>query len=129
MHQTHHTLPGYSSNSQPIFLAGTLEDIFGSSPSLPISRKSVLSCSVPQSCPTLCSSKDCNSQGFPVLQFCQFIPVNIFLIFVLSISTVFILSQAFFSGLAYRTFYPIVISFVLSFFRVVKMICVKNSLA
>ena len=30
MHQTHYTLPGYSSNSHPIFLAGTLEDMFGS---------------------------------------------------------------------------------------------------
>ena len=109
MHQTHHTLLDYSSNSHPIFLAGTLEDIFGSYPSLPISRKSVLSCSVAQSCPTLCNSMDCNLQGFPVLQFCQFIPVNIFLIFVFSIPTAFILSQAFFSGLAYCNFYPIVI--------------------
>ena len=52
---------------------------------------------------------DCNLQGFPILQFCQFIPVNIFLIFVFSIPTAFILSQAFFSGLAYCNFYPIVI--------------------
>lgn len=74
--QTHHTLPGYYSNIHSTFLAGTLKGTFVSFFSFA-------------------------SHIQEVSKSCQIIPINIFLIFVLSISTAFILSQSFFSsGLA-----------------------------